>query len=139
MSSAEDVLCSAGKPGPRGFRKYMVVQGTDEKWMSCDAWAAQETICRDVLGFSTWYYVPYYRYYCKYVFQYWNSVPEWRWPVDTLGRHPDSLTLSHARRGDLTTVRLRLGQNPGDGGQSSENTMQIVHKSPRYRQSKFRG
>ena len=75
------------------------------------------------------------------VFQYWNSVPEWRWPVDTLalGRHPDSLTLSHARRGDLTTVRLRLGQNPGDGGQSSENTMQIVHKSPRYRQSKFRG
>eukprot|EP01043_Picozoa_sp_COSAG02_P041989 COSAG02_NODE_3531_length_6606_cov_67.718611_2_plen_119_part_00 len=37
---------------------------------------------------------------------------------------------------DLTTSRLRLGQN-SDDTQSSENTMQIAHKSPRYRHNKF--
>ena len=40
----------------------MVVQGKDEKWMSCREWAATDHMHRDVLGFSSVQYVPYYRY-----------------------------------------------------------------------------
>ena len=40
----------------------MVVQGTDEKWMSCREWAPADQMHRDVLEFSTVHYVPYYRY-----------------------------------------------------------------------------
>ena len=92
----------------------MVVQGTDEKWMSCREWAPADQMHRAVLEISTVPYVPYYRYILYRYMYTGTSIGiqcDYRcvWGINCV-RQVTSRTLPTPLPADLTTLPLQLGR-----------------------------
>ena len=89
----------------------MVVQGTDEKWMSCREWAPAEWLFMYVLEFSVVavYTLLLVQVHTVHVYQYWNSLPEWMCTGNKLPQRARTLNVLYSPPADLTTLSLQLG------------------------------